>query len=82
MVLISAGQELTPRSPSMITVTDTITGRSVTVERYEVADAITPWYPDAPADVTTAIADLQDGITRGEYLGDLVEFLSIEVESV
>lgn len=65
----------------MITVTDIAgTSGTVTVEAYDLAAAITPWYPEAPAEVTDAIAGLQDAINRGEDTGALSEFLAITVE--
>ena len=42
-----------------ITITDTTTDATVTCDPYDLAETITPWYPDAPQEVLDAIAELQ-----------------------
>lgn len=69
---------------SIVAITDT-TGNSgsVTVESYDVADAIRGWYLEAPAEVEQAIADLQAAINRDDHAQhELAEFLALTVESV
>lgn len=65
---------------STYTITDTITGQSVTCATYDVADAIRGWFPEAPADVAEAIENLQDALLRGAYEGDYAEYLAVRVE--
>lgn len=63
-----------------ITITDEAgTSGTVTVESYDVADTIRPWYPEAPAEVTEAIDALQVALNRGEYTGDLEAYLGITI---
>jgi len=65
----------------MFTITDTTTDTQVTVEYAEdVAAAILPWYPEAPAEVTDAINELQDALLRGAYTGDLETYLAVTVD--
>lgn len=54
------------RRTRMLTITDTIgTSGSITVEPHAVAEAIRPWYPEAPDEVYEVIEQLQDAIDRG-----------------
>jgi hypothetical protein len=50
----------------MITITDEVgTSGTITVEdKHDVAEAIRPWYPEAPAEVHAAIDNLQDALFR------------------
>ena len=51
----------------MITITDQVgDGGTVTVEKDDAAEAIRPWYPDAPTEVTEAIANLQAALDRDD----------------
>ena len=64
----------------MITITDRVgTSGTVTVDKDDAGEAIRPWYPEAPAEVTEAIENLQIALTRGEYTGDLETYLGIEI---
>lgn len=63
----------------MITITDTITSATATVETYEVAETIAAWYPEAPAETIAAIADLETALLRGTPTDDLEAFLSVSV---
>ncbi len=53
---------------AMWTVTDEVgTSGSITVdERWEIPDAIRPWYPDAPADVAEEAARTVDALGAGD----------------
>jgi hypothetical protein len=65
----------------LIQVTDTAgtSGTSI-VDSYDVADTIRDWYPDAPAEVTQAIDDLQDAITRYDSVQyDLAQYLGLAI---
>lgn len=64
----------------MITITDTITGATATVETFDVAETVLGWNPDAPADVATAAQDLQDAIRASDHRQhELAEFLAIRI---
>lgn len=65
----------------MITITDHISGQTVTCATCDVAEAISPWYPQAPAEVTGAVQRLEDALRAGTDLGDLAEFLDVSIES-
>ena len=66
-----------------ITITDTITGRTVTCDPYDLAEAITPWYPDAPQEVLDAIAELHQLLTTERYpdIDGLCTYLAVTVEA-
>lgn len=69
----------------LLTITDEAgDSGSVTVDKHEVAKAITPWYPDAPAEVTETIAELQSALDRargiGVYLDGFEAALGIKIE--
>ena len=51
----------------MITVTDTITGASVTCGADDLVATLDPWYPDAPADVLEALGAMQRAITGSRH---------------
>lgn len=55
------------------------TGGRVTVDRAGAATAIQGWYPEAPTEVTEALAQLQSTLDRGEYTGGLEAFLGIAI---
>lgn len=61
------------------TITDQITGRTAEVESYDIAETITPWYPEATDEITDAIAALESTVRRGEYTGELESFLQVTV---
>lgn len=54
----------------MITVTDTHTGAQATINTYDFTETVTPWFPDAPADVIESIAATQAQLNRGEFIAD------------
>lgn len=65
----------------MYTITDQNTGQTATVEqREDVVETIAPWFPDAPAEVTDALASLHDALQRHEYTGDLEAFLGVKID--
>lgn len=58
------------------------TDGSTTVEhRWQIVDAIRPWYPEAPADVTEALDGLDTALARHEPTDAFEEFLAITIES-
>lgn len=63
------------------TITDT-TGDSgaVTVASYDIADTLTSWYPEAPAEVLEQVQELQDVIARGGDYGPVATYLGVTVE--
>jgi len=66
---------------SAITLTDTITGQSTgQIDTDDIVDALTPWYPDAPAEITDAIAELQRLMRAGDWAGanEYVVYLGLE----
>lgn len=79
--------QLPPKESNMskpatfITITDTCgDSGTVTVDTHDVADAIRPWYPDAPAEVVEWIDTLQTALDRGDYTGDMESALGISIE--
>jgi hypothetical protein len=49
----------------------------------DVIDALTPWFPDAPANVMAAIAILGAEIAAGSYRGDAAEkYLGVSVTTI
>lgn len=67
----------------MYEITDTAgTSGAVTVEAYDVADAIRPWYPEAPSEVADAIDELQDRLLRGQDTGAITEYLSVTITRI
>ena len=61
------------------TITDTFTGETATGTEDELALILPTWYPDAPAEVRTAVEQLLHAMRQGDYLGDLTAYLSVEV---
>ena len=55
------------RRTATYTVTDNITGSTVTGDVYDIEDTIRGWFPEAPADVTEALDDLI-GSMRSRYV--------------
>ncbi len=55
-------------------------GEHATVEASDIADTIGPWFPEAPAQVSEAIRDLQKRAMRNQFLGDLETFLGLRVD--
>lgn len=66
----------------MFTITDNITGQAVTVEYFDIAEAITPWFPECDGETTRVIADLEAAVTRGESLHGIEEFLDVTVRAL
>ena len=66
-----------------ITITDTTTDATVTCDPYDLAETITPWYPDAPQEVLDAITELQQLLTteRYPYIDGLCTYLAITIEA-
>ncbi len=64
-----------------ISITDVAgTFGSVTVEKNDAEDAITPWFPDAPEDVRKALFDLQTALDRDESTDREENFLGIVIK--
>ena len=66
----------------MITITDKVgTSGSVTVDEDDAAEAIRPWYPEAPAEVTEAIEHLGIALVRRDdrAVYELEAYLGIEI---
>jgi hypothetical protein len=61
------------------TVTDLIEGTSATVPAYNIAETLSGWYVDAPADVSQAIRDVESRVRRGEDCADLAAFLQVTI---
>lgn len=67
---------------ALLTITDNISGDGQTVYADDVVTALAPWYPGAPAEVTDAVAAIQDAALRGawEQIIGLAAFLDVTVE--
>lgn len=68
---------------SAITITDDVTGQTTgLIDTDSIIDALTPWYPEAPEEITTAIAALQDHMESGDWPGanGLATFLALRYE--
>jgi hypothetical protein len=61
------------------TVTDTFTGETATGTIEELALTLPTWYPDAPAEVRTAVEQLLHAMRQGDYLGDLTAYLGVRI---
>jgi hypothetical protein len=65
---------------SLITVTDTAgTSGSATIESFDLADTIRPWYPEAPAEVLAAVDELQDAVNSGVDQEGLTAYLALSI---
>ena len=53
------------RRTATYTVTDNITGSTVTGDVYDIEDTIRGWFPEAPADVTEALDALTLSLRAG-----------------
>jgi hypothetical protein len=51
-----------------------------TVDADDIAETITPWFPQAPAEVLDAIEQLQAAVLAGEYHGELAAYLGLVVQ--
>lgn len=62
-------------------ITDNNTDQTATFDTRadDLAAVIGPWYPEAPAEVTDAIADLERQLTNGEHPA-AAAFLDVKVE--
>jgi hypothetical protein len=66
----------------MITVTDIHTGAHATINVYAFTETVTPWFPDAPAEVLEGIADVQGQLNRNEFIArSAVDSLGLEIEA-
>lgn len=54
-------------------------GRRATVAVYDVAETITPWFPEAPPEVTAAIATLQHQLCCEMHYADTATYLGLIV---
>jgi hypothetical protein len=64
----------------MITVTDIHTNQTATLDRSDFADIVTPWFPEAPAEILDAIAEVQTQLNRGEFIaGSAIDSLGLEI---
>lgn len=61
------------------TITDTITDATVTGDRFEVIDTIHGWYPDAPAEISAAIDDLDAQLAAGVHEDATTTLLGLTV---
>lgn len=67
----------------MITVTDIHTDQTATIDKADFVTTVTPWFPEAPAEVIEAIASVQDQLNRGEFItGSAIGSLGLEILSV
>lgn len=59
-------------------------GRVATVEKFDIAEAIRPWFPEPPPDVDRTITDLETSIMADDWAraNDLAQFLGLDVELV
>ncbi|MGL5911446.1 MAG: hypothetical protein ACRCZP_15715 [Phycicoccus sp.] len=64
---------------TLYAITDTATGDEATVAAHDVVDTIGPWFPEAPAEITSAIDDLADALARHEDPTALADFLALIV---
>lgn len=63
------------------TIASTVTDETATVQhQWEIVDAIRPWYPEAPADVTDALDRYERSLSRDEPVDGLEAFLSVRLE--
>lgn len=68
---------------SEVTITDTVgTSGTVLVESTDVAEAITPWYPEAPQEVLDVIQTLQKNLNEGRSYTEELEYLGITIEYI
>ncbi len=58
---------------AMITVRDIHTDETATIDRSDFAATVTPWFPEAPVEVTDAIAEVQEQLNRGEFIAGSAE---------
>jgi len=70
----------TTNHTTTVTITDEHTGQQATTTLDNVAEVITGWYEDAPAEVTQAITDLQAEIDAAEDYGGQATYLGIRIE--
>lgn len=64
----------------MLTITDTITAATATIDARDIAATVRGWNPDAPADVAAAADDLQAAVLRDDYAAvGLAAFLAVEL---
>lgn len=67
----------------MLKITDTITGATATVATDDLAATLLAWNAAAPAEITEAIADLEDAVRTASGEEDaLATYLAVTVERV
>lgn len=57
------------------------TSGEVVVQAHQVAEALRPWYPDAPAEVYEQVQQLQDALSRDQWTG-ADQYLGVRVDPV
>lgn len=64
-----------------LTITDNLGGQTIVADTADVAEALTPWFTDAPAEITEAIAALATAARRGEWeaVNGLATYLEVTV---
>jgi hypothetical protein len=62
------------------TITDMISGETLTGTADKIASFLPARLADAPSDVTDAIGELADALRRGECTDDLEFFLAFDVQ--
>ncbi len=68
-------------TPRRYKITDEIGTGCVTVDCSEVAAALRPWYPEAPAEVFEQIAALEAALCRDEWTA-ADQYLGVRVERI
>lgn len=68
-----------------ITVTDTAAGQTATIDPADLADTISPWFVDAPAEVLDAIERLQAALLASDRRDrdparGLAAYLALDIE--
>lgn len=65
---------------SEITITDEIGDNgTVTVDSSDVIETLREWFTDAPTEIDSAIAEIQDQLNRGDYTGENEAYLGIRM---
>lgn len=65
----------------MFTVTDTAgeSGTTTTTSAEDLVEAIRGWFPDPPAEITSALTRLEEALRHREYTGELEAYLGIRI---
>lgn len=67
-------------STKVFTITDTISGETVTGDSIDLEATLPTWFDADNAEVQGMVTDLIDALKAGSDLGDLAEALAISVE--